>query len=234
MSSSTHFQQNSIEAVIFDMDGLLIDTEKHARRAWRQAADAMSLNITDDQLANLVGRHVEDCLDILGEALNLDLRELHFLERVDDIYYSNFMRYGIDVKAGVTELLDALTQANTPLAVATSSEREVAPRKLRLAGIEHYFPLIVSGCEVPKSKPAPDIFLLTAQRLGIEPAKCLVLEDSYTGVRGAKAAGMSVFMIPDQLPPTSEMLEISDGIYDSVSDATSTILEALKHSRFSQ
>lgn len=217
----------SIKAVIFDMDGLLIDTEIHAKKAWQRAAGQIGQAIDDDTMFSLVGRHIEDCLDSLSSQMGIDLRELNFMEKVDDIYFSNFMRHGIDVKHGAEDLLKELSETQVPRAVATSSEKHIAPRKLRLAGLDAYFELIVTGCEVENSKPAPDIFLLTADRLGVNPDECIVLEDSYTGIRGAHAAGMHPIMIPDLLPPTPEMEDLTSQIFTSLEEAAPYVLSSL-------
>lgn len=215
----------SISAVIFDMDGLLIDTERSAKIAWKTAAEIANIEISDKLLDSLVGRHIDDCLDILNEKLNRDLRAENFIEKVDDIYFSNFMRHGIQVKNGAVDLLQILSDIDFPRAVATSSEQHIAPRKLRLAGLEHYFPTIVTGCEVKMAKPDPEIFQLTAEKLNIDPSECLVLEDSYNGIRGALQAGMQAIMIPDMLEPTEEMESLTLGIYASIDEALPAILE---------
>lgn len=217
----------SVKAVIFDMDGLLIDTEAHAKAAWQQAAKQIGETIDEEVMLSLVGRHVDDCIESLSKTLGRDLRQNGFLEQVDNIYFSNFMRHGIDVKHGATELLIELSNGEVPRAVATSSEQHIAPRKLRLADLHRYFDLVVSGCEVEKSKPSPDIFLLTAERLGVSPADCLVLEDSYNGIRAAYAAGMHPVMVPDLLPPTEEMVEKCVGIYSNLEEANPHIKSML-------
>ena len=209
------------------MDGLLIDTETTAKYAWQRAAEMFDEQLDDELFHSLIGRHIDDALDIISKAWQRDVRNTAFMERVDDIYFANFMRKGIDVKTGATCLLQELAVRDTPIAVATSSEKEIAPRKLRLAGLEHYFPLIVSGDEVKKSKPSPDIFHLTAEKLGVDPSECLVLEDSYAGIQGAVEAGMSAIMIPDVLPPTNEMDQLTVGIYPSLADAHPAIIDFL-------
>ncbi|MDF1737866.1 MAG: HAD family hydrolase, partial [Verrucomicrobiales bacterium] len=145
----------------------------------------------------------------------------------DDIYLSNFMRNGIDVKRGVIPILNSLAEKKVPRAVATSSEKHLAPRKLRLAGLEHYFDLIVTGCEVAKSKPEPDIYLLAAEKLGVAPAECLVFEDSHNGIRAAHRAGMNPVMIPDLLKPTAEVEELTTGIFSSLEEAEPFLFDLL-------
>jgi HAD superfamily hydrolase (TIGR01509 family) len=219
--------KSTCKAVIFDMDGLLIDTESHSKAAWQGAAQQIGESLDDETMYSLIGRHIGDCLDIVSKHIGKDLCKVEFMEKVDNIYFSNFMRHGIDVKHGAANLLDHLTKHRILRAVATSSEKEIAPRKLRLAGLAHYFEVIVTGCEVAKSKPAPDIFLLAATHLGVDPANCLVLEDSYTGVRGAYAAGMRPIMIPDLLPPTDEMRELTVGIFPNLEAASDHIFDWL-------
>lgn len=226
-SLARKMKNQTVEAVIFDMDGLLIDTETHAKEAWQKAAEQIGESFDDQIMDDLIGRHIEDCLDLLSEDSGRDLREINFIELVDNIYLSNFMRYGIDVKHGADQLLGLLDQFEVPRAIATSSELAIAPRKLRLAGLEHYFEILVSGCEVEKSKPAPDIFLRTAEILEVRPEACLVLEDSYNGLQGAKAAGMKAVMIPDRLPPTTAIEPFTDGIFSSLEEATPVVLEWL-------
>lgn len=209
------------------MDGLLIDTETPSKIAWQRAASQFGKSIDDDVLSGLIGRHVDDCIAIVGKYLDLDLRESGFMERYDDIYLSNFMRNGIEVMRGAIPLLDALAERQVQRAVVTSSEQALAPRKLRLAELDHYFDLIVTGCEVEKSKPEPDIFLLAAGKMGIAPEECLVFEDSYNGVRAAHRAGMNPVMIPDILQPTDEMQELTAGIFSSLEEAMPFVFDQL-------
>ncbi|MDF1824009.1 MAG: HAD family phosphatase [Verrucomicrobiales bacterium] len=218
-----------ITTVLFDMDGLLVDTEAPSVVAWKRAAEQFGESIDDEILLSLIGRHAGDCLAILGEHLGIDLKKAGFLERYDDIYLSNFMRNGIEVKQGGVSLLTELSEQQVPRAVVTSSKRELAPRKLRLAELEHFFDLIVTGCEVEKSKPEPDIFLLAAEKLDVDPSQCVVLEDSYNGVRAAHRAGMNPVMIPDLLQPTDEMKELTTAIYSSLEEAAPFILNLLRN-----
>ena len=219
--------EGTIEAVIFDMDGLLLDTEGPSKEAWQRAAREIGEEIDDEMIREMVGRHIDDCIDRLSRKLNRDLRTENFLEKVDDIYFANFMRNGIGVKKGAFDLLDSLKKRNVPRAVATSTEKQIAPRKLRLAELDHYFEVIVSGCDVDQSKPAPDIFFRTADQIGVAPEKCVVLEDSYNGVRAAHAAGMTPIMIPDTLPPTPEMESLSRAIFPSLLDSRSLVFKLL-------
>lgn len=190
-------------AVIFDMDGLMLDTEAIARLAWKKGGADLGHEVTDEQFARFIGRTSADTeamlVDLFGPSFSLaELRS-----RITHHWDAHIEQHGIARKPGLVELLDFLHTQPVRKAVATSTRREAAIPKL--AGLDHYFDVIVTGDEVRKGKPAPDIFLLAASRLGVDPADCLVLEDSLPGVRGAKAAGMHVIMVPDLVAPTPEV-----------------------------
>ncbi len=218
---------NCMEAVIFDMDGLLIDTELKAKAAWQRAAKELGIELSDQDYLTLVGRTVTDSIQILEEKFNCDLKEKRFLYRVDELYYSSLIKEGIVVKEGAKELLQQLSNSGIPKAVATSTEKEIAIRKLRLAGLSSFFEVIVSGEDVQRSKPFPDVFFAAARSLGVLPERCIVLEDSFAGVMAADAAGMMPIMIPDLILPTKEITEIVYETFFSLSNARETIFELL-------
>lgn len=194
-------------AVVFDMDGLLLNTERLARRALRRAGGEIGLDIHDDVCALMIGVPADACRRLLlehcGDAAPADdlfaASSRHLLALIG--------RGGLQLQPGASELLDMLDQARLPRAVATSSSREKALHHLERAGIAHRFDAIVTRDDVARGKPYPDLFLRAAQLLRTAPVHCLALEDSYNGVRAAHAAGMPVIMVPDLLPPTDEMRE---------------------------
>ena len=129
----------------------------------------------------------------------------------------------IPLKKGVIELLDWLKENNIPIAVASSTPKDLAKSKLTLAGIFHYFDSMSNGCEVNKGKPDPEIFLLAANRLGIAPKDCLAFEDSNNGVISAVYAGMQTFQIPDLVSPCDDVIKLNHTICDSLNDALALI-----------
>jgi HAD superfamily hydrolase (TIGR01509 family) len=193
-----------VRAVVFDMDGLLVDTESVVFEAMKATARRSSLDMPFEVFIKMVGLpHVHSdqiARDHFGadfdlEAWRAGVRE-HFYE---------FAQAGIVLKAGVVELLDELDARGLPRAVATSSNRESVEHSLGQHGLLPRFRALVTREAVTNFKPHPEPFLKAAEALGIDPGDCLALEDSHNGVRAASAAGMMTIMVPDLLDPTEEM-----------------------------
>ncbi|MDB5929518.1 MAG: phosphatase [Polaromonas sp.] len=195
-----------VEAVIFDMDGLLLNTEILARRALQLAGADLGLELTDAFFALLIGVPADGNRRLLfehyGSAAPADALFAAAARHQRTLIDSGEMQ----LKPGVLELLDQLDQAGLPHGVATSSGRDKALHHLQRAGIAERFQAIVTRDEVARGKPHPDLFLRAAQALGMAPGSCIALEDSYNGVRAAHAAAMPVIMVPDLLPPNDEMM----------------------------
>lgn len=192
-------------AVIFDMDGLLLDSEPLYRATWKAAASSLGFPIDDVLYERFVGRGNAESELILREHFGEDfpLAEFHSRWSRDfDDRVSTIAR-----KPGAIELLAALEKRAIPKALATSSPRVLALRCL--GDLASRFAALAFGDEVSHAKPAPDLFLLAAQRLGIEPTDCLVLEDSEAGIRAARAAGMDVIMVPDLVAPSDEIVSMA-------------------------
>jgi HAD superfamily hydrolase (TIGR01509 family) len=206
-----------IRAVIFDMDGLLLDTEPIYRVAWQKASAHFGRELTDAMYARLAGRNRVDAERMLaaefGEDFPIEVFKVEAKRREE----SEFSAHPIPTKPGVEELLSLLESRNIPRAVATSSERERAVRWLAGAGLLGRFGAVATGDEVAHGKPAPDIYLLAAKRLGVGSEDCLVLEDAEPGIRAARAAGMSVYHVPDMIPPSAESARLANGRFDSLS-----------------
>ena len=196
-------------AIIFDMDGLMLDTERLAIPAWQDARDATGVDFDMSLLDAMVGRNYQDCRAMIverhGEAFPTD----QLMQAWHVAYDAIVERDGIAIKHGLVALLDWLEELDIPKAVATSTRRSRAMTKLTNAGLATRFAALVGGDEIARGKPAPDIFLLAAERLGARPASCLVLEDSAPGVRAALAAGMTAIMVPDQHAPPDDILATS-------------------------
>lgn len=187
-------------AVIFDMDGLLIDSERAILDCWRETAAAQSLDLDDSLWLSMVGLHEAGCAELLERLLGVEGAER--LNAQCKLDYDRKVERGLPLKAGARELLQDLSDRDVPMAVATSTCGERARLKLARSGIERYFRHVVTSSDVVHAKPEPDIYLLAAQRLGIPPEECIALEDSEFGVRAAAAAGMRVIQVPDLVPST--------------------------------
>jgi HAD superfamily hydrolase (TIGR01509 family) len=192
-------------AVIFDMDGLMLDTEPVAARAWTEAADRLGIPFDHAVTRRMIGRNFADCRTLIrehhGDAYPVDALMGGWHAAYDAI----IEREGLVVKAGLYELLDWLEAQAIPKAVATSTRRQRAHAKLARIGVVERFVALVGGDEIARGKPAPDIFVAAAARLGTAPAACLVLEDSEPGVRGALAAGMAAIVVPDLHAPSDAL-----------------------------
>jgi HAD superfamily hydrolase (TIGR01509 family) len=195
--------EEPIEAVIFDMDGTLIDSESVYLAAMQDAAGTLELALPLDLCHAMVGVPSHECNLMLqehyGPGFDLALFRGHFSTSVQ-----RRMSERIPVKPGVVELLDFLRDRELPLAIATSAARATAERNLGRAGLLDRFDALATRDDVEHPKPAPDLYLEAAKRLGVAPERCVAFEDSSIGIIAAHAAGMRAVMVLDILPPTDE------------------------------
>ncbi len=205
------------EAVIFDMDGLMLDSERVMVDCWSRAAQGMGLQVEQRHWLRMVGHGDAACRAILRELMAEDTAME--LAVCCHALYEAEMEAGLPLRPGVVELLDWLRLRGIACGVATSTHRPRAPRKLQSAGLFEYFTAVTCGNDVTRAKPAPDIYLLAAQRLRVAPADCLVLEDSPAGVRAALAAGMHAVQVPDLVAPDEEVRALGHTIVASLHDA---------------
>ena len=187
------------------MDGLLFDTEKIWQRKWHDIADEMGVTLPEEFKNEITGSsgpfmnsvvmkyyHVEDGAEIIKDCY----------ERV----HEEAQRH-VDMKKGVVEILDYLKENGFLIAVASSSSRKQILHNIQSAGIQNYFDAIVSGVELKRGKPAPDIFLKAAEQIKCRPEDCYVFEDAINGVTAGHAAGCKTVMIPDMLTPDEETIK---------------------------
>jgi HAD superfamily hydrolase (TIGR01509 family) len=205
-------------AVIFDMDGLMLDTERLAPLAWRDAAAAMGVAFDMALIAPMIGRNFRDCQSIITAHYGADFPVAAMMRAWHVAYDAIVERDGIAIKPGLHALLDWLEAEGIPKAVATSTRRDRAQAKLAQTALLPRFSALVGGDEVTHGKPAPDIFLAAAQRLVQHPAHCLVLEDSEPGMRAALAAGMTPIMVPDLHLPSAALAALEPLVLASLAD----------------
>lgn len=211
-----------VSAVVFDMDGLIFNTEDIYRDAVMAIAAEANHDVPLPFYLSTVG--------LTGAATRLAFIE-RFGEGFDyDTFwtaasnrFAEMAKSQLKLKAGVTELLDLLDELSLPRAICTSSRHEDVRNNLALGGLVGRFQFVIAQGDYAGSKPHPAPFLKAAERLGVAPESCLALEDSYHGVRSATGAGMMTVMVPDLFPPTDDMEELCVGIADDLHEVCTLI-----------
>ena len=214
------------DAVIFDMDGLMIDSERVSLACWSQAADEFGLGLDETVFLRMVGLGDRDTHALLRAQGVEDSVIEAVAARCHDLYEER-TQTGLPLRPGILELLELLEAHAIPRAVATTTRQPRANRKLSAAGLLPYFDAVITSGDVARPKPAPDIYLLAAQRLGQAPERCLALEDSPAGTRAALAAGMTVIQVPDLVHPDEELRALGHRIVGSLVDAHALLLPLL-------
>jgi HAD superfamily hydrolase (TIGR01509 family) len=205
-------------AFIFDMDGLMLDSERITNHAWQRAAADFGYELTDAMMQECVG-----CSPVISEFiqkkyLGQDYPYLKIRKRKVSYFEESVIQNGIPVKKGLLELLDLLESKQLRKAVASSTEQPYVNQRLKATHLFHRFDAVVSGSEVEKVKPDPALFLEAAWRIGWESRQCLVLEDTPFGVLAAHAAGMPVILVPDLAPLPQEICSMAVGVFYSLDD----------------
>ena len=207
-----------MKAFIFDMDGLMFDTERVFIGAWDYAGERMGLGKAGYMVMRTLGMNTEACnqawRDEFGADVDIPALWNYSREYLED-YYS---RYTVSAKKGLHELLTYLRSRGFKLAVASSTRKAKVEHNLTSANVRSYFDVVIAGDMVEKSKPEPDIYLRAAAELGVEPAACMALEDSRNGLLSAHAAGMQVIMVPDLWQPDDEVKTFITGPFESLLD----------------
>lgn len=208
-----------LRGVVFDMDGVLIDTEKLYVRFWRQSAADFGYNMTVEHvfgIRSLARKYANVKLKgIFGEEFPCNQVREHRTELMDAYIAEN----GVETKKGLFEILGYLRDRGIKIAVATATPKERAVKRLEEIGALPYFDVIVGGDMVQNGKPEPDIYLKAASELGLLPESCAAFEDSPNGIKAAYSAGCRAVMIPDLTSPDEEILPMLSAVYNSLDEA---------------
>ena len=207
----------AVKAVIFDMDGLMFDTERLARDAWRQAMAEHGYMLSDDVYLRAVGRTVHGACGVFVDALGPDLP----IEAVEASKARRLRRLLLPrppVKPGLDVLLNGIDDLGLAAAVASSTARAEVGLRLESTSLRKRFGAVVGGDQVARGKPAPDLFLRAAAGLGVAPADCVVLEDSEAGIQAAAAAGMTPVMVPDLVQPSPGVRALAAAVVGSLTE----------------
>lgn len=217
-----------LRAAVFDMDGLMVDTESIYQWAWRAAIEQLGYTISDAAMRATTGRRMADCYAILRSEVDDTFPMPDFLDLWPRLWHEHVNTHGINQKPGLAALLDLLDAHQIPKAVATSSEQAEALFTLEKADLLHRFSIIVSGDQIVNGKPAPDIFLRAAERLAVAPEHCMAFEDSEAGVLAATSAGMVTIMVPE-IEPVAKVVERAYRVYSSLHQAKALIQKQWLH-----
>lgn len=198
-----------MKAVVFDMDGVLFDTEAVCMKGWMAVAKANNLPGMEEVFPQCIGLNANDSRQIVMKAYGEDFDYPGFRQQTSDHFRAYIKKNGLPVKPGVEELLSWLTEEEYAVGLASSTKRESVLGLLEQAGLRSRFAAVISGDMVEHSKPRPDIYLMACRELGIAPEQAYAIEDSPNGIRAAHAAGMRPIMVPDMIAPDEEMRRLS-------------------------
>ncbi len=206
-------------AVIFDLDGLLLDSERLILETFQATCQELSIPDLSDLFKRCIGANMQVGQAILKAGMEGIIDFEHFNKSWKSRYALILNGDPIPEKQGASDLLNHISSLGLPMVVATSSQTERALLKLEKSNLLHHFKDVVGGDQVERSKPNPDIFLQAANKAGMPATECLAFEDSDNGVRAAVAAGMTVIQVPDLVQPSPELLELGHIVLPSLMDS---------------
>ena len=206
------------EAVVFDMDGVIFDSERAVMNCWLELAQKYDIKDIEKPYFACVGTTMTRTREIMLETYGDDFPYDEYARESSLMYHEKYDGGKLPMKPGVIELLSYLKEKGKKIALASSTRRETVINQLRWAGIIDYFDVIICGDMVARSKPAPDIFLKACQELGVSPENTYAIEDSYNGIRAAHAGQLRPIMVPDLLEANDEMRGMAECVCDNLNE----------------
>lgn len=200
------------DAVVFDMDGVIFDSERATLNCWLELTDKYGIENIEEPFLACTGTNMVRTREIMLEAYGPDFPYDEYAKEASRLYHEKYDGGRLPMKSGVKELLNFLKKENKQIALASSTRRQTVMNQLRDAGILEFFDAVICGDMIERSKPAPDIFLKACEELTIEPQKAYAIEDSYNGIRAAYAGKLMPIMVPDLLPANDEMEQMAEVI----------------------
>lgn len=214
-----------MRAVVFDMDGILFDTERVCQDSWLEVAKRRGLPGMEEIFPRCIGRNSSDSRQIVLEAYGEDFDYEGFRAETSVWYWRYIETNGLPVMPGVELLLRWLKSNSWKLGLASSTRRPTVLKNLEMSGFLEYFPVVVTGDMVEHGKPHPEIYLLACRELGVKPEEAYAIEDSPNGIRSARAAGMLPLMVPDMIAPDEEMEDLSFRIFKNLNQVLTYLKE---------
>ncbi len=208
----------NVQAVIFDMDGVIFDSESLVLQCWDVIAQKYGIQDVRKVCKMCLGTNAKESMRIFKEVYGEQFPYADYKKEMSALYHHTVKCGGLQCKPGIKELLNYLKENHYKIGLASSTRREVVESQLSNAGLLKYFHVIVCGDMVSKSKPEPDIYLKASTLLDICPENAYAIEDSYNGIRSAYQAGMNPIMVPDLMEPTEEMKTKTVAILQSLHD----------------
>lgn len=204
------------KAVVFDMDGVIFDSERAVMQCWKEVASRHNIPDIEKAILACTGTTMVRTREIMLNLYGADFPYDEYARESSAIFHSRYDGGRLPMKPGVKDLLTFLKEHDKKIALASSTRQQVVTDELRDAGIIEYFDRIICGDMVSRSKPAPDIFLKACEELNISPSDSYAIEDSYNGIRAAYAGGLHPIMVPDLLPADEEMQSLAEIVLPSL------------------
>ena len=204
------------DAVVFDMDGVIFDSERAVLECWLELADKYAIpNIMEPYLA-CTGTTMARTREIMMETYGPDFPYDEYAAEASAMFHERYDGGRLPMKRGVREILEYLKSHGKRIALASSTRRETVVNQLRDAKILEYFDEVVTGDMVERSKPEPDIFLMACEKVGVAPTRAFAIEDSYNGIRAAHSGKLRPIMVPDLRPADAEMKELAEAVLEDL------------------
>ena len=200
------------DAVVFDMDGVIFDSERAVMNCWLEIAEKYGIENIEEPYYACTGVNAARTKEIMLEAYGDDFPYDEYATEASKMYHERYDGGRLPMKDGVFEILEFLKSNGKKIALASSTRRETVINQLRDAKILDYFDEVVTGDMVTRSKPAPDIFLLACEKIGVKPERAYAIEDSYNGIRSSSAGKLRPIMVPDLLPANDEMKALAESV----------------------
>lgn len=204
------------KSIVFDMDGVIFDTETLVISCWDKVGKKYNIKNTGEVCRKCIGTNANKTAEIFKENYGKDFSYEKYSKEVSKLFHEIEDSEGIPVKKGARELLEYLRENNYKIGLASSTKIEIVTKELKDANLYNYFDTVVGGDMLKKSKPEPDIYLLACEKLNVNPKETFAIEDSFNGIKSAYRAKMKAIMVPDMLKPNEEIKEYTFKIFNDL------------------